>query len=239
MWPAWSADGGSIVYPSTDGHIYEVLAGGGFPEVLVSRDELARLSGESSLSTRVGLHFLPSKSGARVLMYSQGTLLEGTIFAHDLDSGERTEVREGTVPAYSPSGHVMYQEAGDLWALPFSADTLSATGEPFIVAENAARPSVSDDGTLVYGDPKRMLQQLVWRDRKGGKIGEIGEAHHNIFYFSLSPDEQRVAFMAIEKANTDLWVYDLNRGSRDRLTDHRGIDYIHAWSPDGEELAFS
>jgi serine/threonine protein kinase/Tol biopolymer transport system component len=238
-WPAWSPDGGSIVFNSRDGSIYEVLAGGGYPEILVSSEELQRLSGESSLLNCLGLHFLPSESGARVLMYSQGTLLEGTIVAHDLDSNEWIEVRQGAVPAYSPSGHVIYQEAGDLWALPFSANTFSVTGEPFIVAENASRSSVSDDGTLVYGDPKRTLQQLVWRDRKGGKIGEIGDPHNNIFHFSLSPDERRVAFMAIEKANTDLWAYDLDRGSRDRLTDHRGIDYIHAWSPDGEELAFS
>jgi serine/threonine protein kinase len=53
-------------------------------------------------------------------------------------------------PIYSPTGHILYARSTTtpgLWALPFSLSDLDVTGEPFLVASDAGRPSVSRDGT--------------------------------------------------------------------------------------------
>ena len=239
-WFTWSPDGDSIVFLAND-DLYEVNAGGGSPNVLVTREELAEMSGKplSQRSNPAALHFLPTKAGARIVLYAEGTLLNRVLTVHDLDSGDRAALVDGTEVQYSPTGHLIYRARGDLWALPFSLDNVEATGDSFLLAEDAARPSVSRDGTLVYTDPQRPLQRLVWRDRSGRRIGEIGQAHHSISRIRLSPDQDRVVFMAIEKANTDLWVYNLENGTRSRVTDHLAVDYSPAWSPTGEQVVFS
>jgi hypothetical protein len=43
-------------------------------------------------------------------------------------------------------------ENPSLWALPFSASTLTATGEPFMLERSGQGLSLAQDGTLVYLD---------------------------------------------------------------------------------------
>ena len=98
----------------------------------------------------------------------------------DLETGERRELGPGSRPAYSVSGHLVYQsslvdEKPGLWVLPFSLETLTATGEAFPIIEGGALPSVARDGTLVYLDRGGSVEgQLVWRDRGGNNLGPIG-----------------------------------------------------------------
>src|SRR5262249_10682376 len=55
----------------------------------------------------------------------------------------------------------------------------------------------------------------------------------------LSPDGKRVAFSeAVGSANEDLWIYDLDRDVRTRLTTNSENDHWPIWSPDGSQLAF-
>jgi hypothetical protein len=53
-----------------------------------------------------------------------------------------------------------------------------------------------------------------------------------------SPDGKMVAFSAMNQGVTDLYLYDLERGSLRRLTDDLYADLQPAWSPDGRSLAF-
>jgi Tol biopolymer transport system component len=101
-------------------------------------------------------------------------------------------------------------------------------------------PSVAADGTLVYSDrepsPRR---QLVWLDRGGDKIEETGLVQEVISALALSPEGRRVAFDAGSLPVRDVWVYDLERKSRTRLSTVPEDDFGPVWSPDGEQVAFS
>ena len=240
FWGAsWSSDGRSIVFgASGESGLYEVPAQGGAVKRL--------LEAEAEPGFR-NPHLLPSESGGRVVLLDNGLAREtGEIVLHDLDSGRREVLAPGTWPVYSPTGHIVYEvmtvarNSGTLWALPFSLETLTTTGEPFPVAENAQIPSVARDGTLVYVQTSGVgREQLVWKDRKGLKAGVIGQAQDLMIAPNLSPDGKRVAVWGIENNNSDIWIHDDARGLKTRLTFHPAREDRPIWSPKGDEIAFA
>jgi Tol biopolymer transport system component len=80
------------------------------------------------------------------------------------------------------------------------------------------------------------LTELVWFDRSGKRIGQLGESD---FYsdLRLSPDGRRAA-IAIGKDAGDLWIHDLERDVRSRLTFDPSDDAAPVFSPDGSQVAF-
>ena len=160
----------------------------------------------------------------------------------DLVSGRREVLETGAEPAYSPSGHLVYQAgytAHELWALPFSLSDLKATGAPFLLSENGRGPTVASDGTLVYLDHVPEMYQLVFVDRAGAPKEQIGQPMEGVMNLTLSPDGRRVAFSAVLDFNRDIWTYHFARNLRTRLTTAPEIDFRPAWSANGEEVAFS
>ncbi len=234
MGGTWSPDGEVIVFGSaTPFVLYEVPGRGGTPNLLISPEE-----SEGSPGGPTGAiswpHFLPSEAGARVLVFTFGSLTEQTMMVQNLETGQKELLGPGTLPFYSPSGHIVYQSAPfthDLWAQPFSLDTLKAIGEAFPISENSRGPTVAADQTLVYlGSYGSGQRQLVWLDRGGEKTGEIGEAQEGIGDPALSPDGRLVAITATEGSNQDVWVYDIARGVRTRLSTDPEGDWRPVWS---------
>ena len=246
---AWSADGDLIVFSSGNLSIsvvlYEVPARGGTANRLVWAEE----SEQSSARIEATPHFLPSEAGDRVLLFSSfsgDSTVAHKLMVQDLKTGRRELLGPGVAPVYSPSGHLVYLgglSTYDLWALPFSLDTLKATGEAFPIAQISGGPTVATDGTLVYLDTSGSVYeqqgQLVWLNRRGDKIGEIGLPQVRIGVPALSPDGQRVAVQAKEESNLDVWVWDMTRAVKTRLTTGPEADGSAFWSPTGEEVAFN
>ena len=242
---SWSPDGEVIVFSSGDGgaahSLYQVPARGGTPNLLISPEESEGSSGGPT--GRVAWsHFLPSEAGARVLVFTLGAATERSMMVQNVETGQRELLGPGDFPFYSPSGHLVYQpvfSTHDLWALPFSLDTLKATGEAFPISENSRGPTIAADGTLVYLGGIGSGQQLVWLDRSGEKTGEIGPVQEAIGSPALSPDGRLVAVTAMEGSNQDVWVYDITRGVRIRLSTSPEGDFRPVWSPAGDEVAFT
>ena len=234
---AWSFDGDSIVFSSGSPPVlHEVPARGGEPQLLFEPET----SGKGSANIQP--HFLPVESGARSIVYNVGSYTDREIVVKNLETGAREVLAEGAFPRYSPSGHILYQTAAfspGLWALPFSLETLKPTGEAFSIAENSGDPSVAEDGTLVYVD---LLgggrQQLVWRNREGKKLGVIGQPQDLIRFPALSPDGRHVAVRGLEDNNEDVWVHEVGRSLKRRLTFDAAPDGRPIWSPSGKEIAF-
>ena len=237
----WSPDSNSIVFSSPDPYaLYEVPARGGAANLLISAEEP---SSGGPWGVIVRPHFLPLEAGARVLVFAFGSPRDNTMMVQDLETGRREILGPGNFPAYSSSGHLLYQPTfvtHEIWALPFSLDALQATGEAFPVSGNGRGPTVAADGTLVYLDGSGSgQQQLVWFDRRGERTGEITLGQEVISDFALSPDGWLVAVTATENLNSDVWVYDAAQVVKTRLTTAPQDDFFPVWSPTGEELAFS
>ncbi len=238
---SWSPDGSTIVFSNPEG-LFEVSSRGGVPKAVGIDQEDRRGAFFSHL------HFLPLE-GQRKLLFATGSNVYGTgrgqrpaFHVLDLDTGQQQELGSGLGPVYSPTGHILYQSrlpVGDLWALPFSLAEMEPTGEPFPIERDTRRHSVSNDGTLVYLHQVGGAQQLLWRDRAGNKLGRIGQPQSRIGYPALSPDGRRVAVTGNEDGNGDIWIHEVDRPLKTRLTRYEGTDLLPTWSPKGDRLAFS
>ena len=84
------------------------------------------------------------------------------------------------------------------------------------------------------------VSQLVWFDRAGVRLGEVG-GFGDIGNIELSPDGQQVAVALIDAAlgTRDLWMYDVETGIRTRFTSGPADENWLVWSPDGERVAFN
>ena len=186
--------------------------------------------------------FFSVDAGSQKLLSVQGrSSTEPRIVALDRATGQREVLAAGRNPVYAPSGHVVYDslDPKGIWAAPFSVDTMKATGNPFPISKDGREPSIAPDGTLVNleGAGASGLTRLIWRDREGNRLGEIGEPHEfTMSVPELSPDGLRAV---VSDRNYDLWIHQVNRPIKTRLLDSPAREIRPIWSPRGDRIAFS
>jgi eukaryotic-like serine/threonine-protein kinase len=119
--------------------------------------------------------------------------------------------------------------------VPTSADE-TVLASVYYDVENEARPwlAVSDTRTAVYvaGDPAKT--SLVWVDREG-KIESLGRDQDIYREASLSPDGTK----AVVRHGLELWIHDLERGTRSPMTTGTGSNLLPLWSVDGSRIIFA
>ncbi len=233
----WSPDGATIVFGSGPPfELQEVSSVGGAPKVLMAGDSGGRRGFPADM------RLLEDSAGRRLLLAASRTRGGEQLGLFDLESGDSVPLGSGAAPFYA-GDYIFYQpnRAAEIWAMPFSLDKREATGDPFPVAQGGRRPTVSDDGALVYiddalaGGPRR----LVWRDRTGELVGEIGSAHIGMRSPRVSPDGLQVAVTAMDSGGSDVWIHAEGRATNRRLTVHEKDDGFPIWSADGDRIVFS
>jgi len=240
---AWNRDGVIIFQPRFSEPLFKVAAGGGTPEPITKLDEK-----QFHVAHRFPT-FLPD--GRRFLFYVVATTNPATsehsgIYLGSLDSAEiRQVLRVDSRMAYA-QGFLLYKRGTTLMAQPFEPEQAKLTGDPLPLAAEVsggayswggADFNVSDQNVLAYRAGRGEGQtELVWFDRSGKRIGQVGDLE---FYYdlSLSRDGRRVA-VNIGKDAGDLWLHDLERDVRSRLTFDPADDTAPAFSPDGTRVAF-
>ena len=140
-----------------------------------------------------------------------------------------------------------------LWTAPFDADTGLITGESVELAndvhahEGFGQYSIGGDRLLAYtrdsdiagGDLRAGRDfQLVWVDRNGLATPVI-EDKASYLQPRLSPDDTRISVTIGAGTQGDLWVVDVQRGTRARLTLDARNNRRGVWTPDGSRIAFS
>ena len=156
-----------------------------------------------------------------------------------LETGEEKIFPQPRVhPRYADTGHLIHLMDGKLWAAPFDLETLKVTG-PFIPFPERVwswQYSISENGTLAYV-PDPGGSTLVWVDRNGN-VKPTGVKAGNYQSVHFSPDGERLALTVRSDTNTtDIWIYEIARGTLSRLTKKGGAYPV--WHPDGSRVAFA
>ena len=233
MGGSWNRNGTILFVPVPGKGVYQVAAAGGTPVTVLDLDASKYWVYGTPRFLPDGRHFLYSASAS-------DPALSGTYFA-SLDGKEnRLLLREGGRTTYA-SGFLLYVREATLVAQSFDPERGQLKGDPHLVAEQVAETfdpfDTSENGVLVYqGGGSGGARRFRWFDRTGKELGVMGEAS-DYWDLRLSPDGAKLAFTA--GWLSDIWVDELRRGVRMRLTNDPGTDkFGPVWSPDGNRILF-
>ena len=235
---AWSPDDVIVFSPGTRSTLLKVAASGGVPTAatVLGKDE----NGHARPS------FLPD--GRHFLYYDYAT--RGAYIA-SLDSTDRTVLfkdSDATRVVYT-QGHLLYMRETTLMAQLFDADRLTLTGDAVPVAEEIQMGSLTPPNGMFWASGTALVyqtgaaiggRQLTWFDRTGKALATVGDL---ALYdqVELSPDGTRAAVTVAGTGSvntSDIWLVDLARGTRQRLTSDPGNELAPVWSPDGSRIVF-
>jgi eukaryotic-like serine/threonine-protein kinase len=187
-------------------------------------------------------------------------LPDGKHFFYTKMQSAKTEIMLGTLGAtrakslgvavsrieYSADGYLLFVRDQTLVAQRFNSGSGRLEGDPFPVAESLpivgtaqADFSVSNNGVLVYRATGGATSRLVWLDRSGREVGQVGPSAEYRAP-ALSPDGRFVAVRRRDPGVTgaDVWIMDPARGTTTRFTFDPAVDSNPLWSPDGERLVW-
>ena len=241
--PSWHKDTILFAQYSSSPGIYAVNAAGGQPRLVVPPAKQPSLPWWPQ--------FLPDGRRFLFLRFMPGTDPTGGTITHSLeiatlDGPETQLIANIDSRAVYANGHLLFVRDGTLLAQPFDPDRGRLSGEPRPVVEGmhyfsntgAAAFTVSEKGMLAWRVARRPVR-LAWLDRRGVEQETIVTAlmHPD---GRLSPDGRRYAVGVVDPklGTADVWIYDLQRQSGERLT-YRPLDeHQPVWTPDGGALFY-
>ena len=238
---SWGADD-TIIYSPSAG-LARIPAAGGTPQVITTLD---RSKGEVRHSWP---QLLP---GGRAVLFTISTGVgwdEYHAAVLRLDTGEqRIVVRGALMGRVMPSGPLVYYHAGTLLAVPFDLERLEVTDSPpmsiaedvrFNGGQGGAAYDVSTAGSLAYinAGPGQFERRMLWVDR-AGRVNPLPAPPGDGEIIDLSPDGQKLA-VAMVGATSDIWIYDVGRGTMTRLTSgEAGSSTFPIWTADGKRMVY-
>ena len=149
---------------------------------------------------------------------------------------------------FVPPGYLLFTREDAVFAQRLDVRSMKLAGAPWVVngpgwqnTNQVSRFWASGNGVLVWiTAATNPLSELVWFDASGRRAGAVGAPDH---YGSpaLAPDGSRLAVDIIDPSTKtrDIWIIDLNRGSRTRFTFDPAGDSDAVWSPDGSRVAWT
>jgi dipeptidyl aminopeptidase/acylaminoacyl peptidase len=238
---AWGT-GGVILFSTTPtSPLVRVSVNGGTPVAVTKIDSAQHTSHRWPFFLPDGKHFLylalhhdPSKSANNALYYAS------------LDGKENRPLFRSQLNAVYGGGFLLFGRGDQLMAQRFDPSSGTLSGEAQSLAKGVMNDvstwhmdaSASGDGLLVFGSGGSGDLQLVWMDRSGKQISVIADKLTDLQAAVLSPQGDRVA-LQIDNGENDIWVLDLTRGVRTRLTFGPVANIGPVWSPDGKWLAYT
>ena len=245
-WGASWAPDGTIFFAAGTG-ISKVSADGGTPTIVTTAD-----GAERHVLPRV----LPDGDALLFTAVTSDDWEKATVAVLSPDDAERRVLITGGSDArYEATGHLLYMKNGTLMAVPFDLRRQEVTGTPVAMIANvmhsvttgnsddetgAGQFAISSAGTLVYlegGVAVLPPGTMMFVDRTGSAQPIAAAGPGSYLGPRLSPDGQKIALASRRERSriTDVWVYDVERGTPTRVTFDGGAFPI--WSPDSKRLA--
>jgi eukaryotic-like serine/threonine-protein kinase len=238
---SWGPGGVILLSPNTQTSLVQVSVSGGTPVPVTKIDPAQHTSHRWPFLLPDGRHFLylainhdPSRSENDTLYYAS------------LDGRENRPLFRSQSNAVYGSGFLLFARRGQLMAQPFDPATGRLRGEAQSLASGVVDDvstwhmdaSASNNDLLVFGSGGTADWKLLWMDRNGKQIGTVADKLPNLQTAQMSPQGDRIA-LQIDTGMNDIWVLDLARGVRTRLTFGPVSNTFPVWSPDGRWIAYN
>jgi serine/threonine-protein kinase len=239
---SWGPDNTIVFTATATSGISRVSAAGGTPVPLTKLQPSERSHRWPS--------FLPGGKAVLFSIQPNGASFDDALIAvRSLDKGEQRVIAQGGYsPIYLPTGHLVFGRGGVLLAMPFDVRRLEVTGPPVPILEGVAMNTgtgaeqyATAAGSLVYlpGPASATRRELVWVDDRGAgrPLGVEKRPYNDV---AVSSDGQRIALGVMgQGGNEDIWVYDIPRGTLNRVTFSPGRDASPIWNPDNRRLTYN
>jgi eukaryotic-like serine/threonine-protein kinase len=242
----WLDDGTIVFVNQQPAGLWAVSSAGGQARQIVSRFTLDGKEGEHAVAW-------PSLvPGTRQLLLADWTRSRiGHLTIVDLDSGRMVNLGlEGSGGQVLPNGYLVYANpAASLMAIRYDAANRRTIGTAVALMpdiafgrNNVPVYAVAGNGMLAFAagflrHSRREPMQIV-RVSPSGLVTPL-PFEPDLLYrgFELSPDGSRLAVGAWD---TSRWIFDVRRGTRQRLAPGPIADVEHlSWHPDGRRLTVS
>jgi Tol biopolymer transport system component/predicted Ser/Thr protein kinase len=236
----WNRSGVIVFQPDFSGPLQQIPENGGSP-----RPASQLGAGESSHRwprfLPDGIHFLYSTGFAETERRA--------IYVGSLESQQRIRLvdSEASADFVSTEGRdfILFLRQGVLTAQRINK-YLITVDEPRPLLNGVgiyggwqARFSVSRNGTLVYQSTGPQVEELVWFDRAGARVGTAGPIA-GYLDLDLSPDGKQAAVTRADRESQTvaIWLVGKDRAAGSRFTFGRQAA-LPVWSPDGSRIVFS
>jgi len=234
---AWTDDGTIVFCPAWGGGLLRVPAAGGKPLPLTGLDS----------ARREAVHAWPATiPGTKTILFlNRGAPGQAHIAAVSLDEGKAKAIVDADSFVGYAEPYVLYVREGVILAQELDKRSLTVRGAPRPVADGANYSSAwahsggsAGGDTMAYYAQRQQPSILEWINRDGTRVTVFED--DNVRSATLSPDGRFIAFGrdGNDRGGQDLWLFDLRRSLRTRLTSNPGDDEIAVWSPDSRQIAF-
>jgi serine/threonine-protein kinase len=152
----------------------------------------------------------------------------------------------GEAATYLPSGHLVYAQSGGLVAARFRPPDGDLSDPPSPLLERLEKAPfggvqfavAARAGALVYAPAGLgVANRSLLRVDRDGRAAPVLDSRLGFQNPVLAPDGRRVAVTVASSEGSDIWIIDLDRGTRTRLTTDTASAFP-VWAPDGSRVAF-
>ncbi|MGB9236932.1 MAG: protein kinase [Terriglobales bacterium] len=240
----WGATGAIVFAPETNAGLARVDAAGG------TRVSLSTLDAKET--SHRWPDFLPD--GNHFLYFAHGaTAADSGIYLAALDSRDKDKdrkllVRNDSNALYAAPGYLLFVRDNTLMAQRFNPRSLALEGEAKPVADHVAVNTdtwrsiltASANGELLYQHGVASGgSQLVWYDASGKQGEPVLPDTADYYNPALSPDTSKLAFVLETNGFGDIWVVDLARHTKTRLTFGPLYSGSPVWWPDAKSIVYN
>jgi eukaryotic-like serine/threonine-protein kinase len=243
---AWSKDNTIVYAPDYRGPLWSINAAAGGTPVQATKVDL------STHSTHRWPFFLPDGRHFLFLATNHGggnPALNGIYFTALGDDHSKLVLATDSQAQYA-AGYLLFHQQHAVVTQKFDPASGTLSGDQQLVANDVQYDggtwhstfTASNDGLFVYesGSSGSADYRVVWMDRNGKSLNTVGEPT-SYRGMRLSPDGKRLALAASTAGSPliDIWIFDLERGTKTRLTFDPATHFEPAWSADGKKVVFA
>ena len=246
---SWSANNVIVFASDFTAPLSKVSAQGGAVEAATVMDKTKHTTHRWPWFLPDGKHFIFLATS-----HSSGDAKQNGIYFGSVDSTQTRMVLPTDSAAQYASGYLLYRAASALVAQPFDPKNGTLSGSPTPVVNNLRDDvgvwrsifAVSENGMMIYqrGTADAEKSHIVWFDRAGKSLADYDPQEASttnarsllgVRDVRLSPDNKRAAFAS----GSGIWILDLERKTKTRVTFDQQVVQEPAWSADGKTLLFT